>query len=204
MNTKHFFRSLAMLFVTLMGWIMPQVVWAEYDGTPVRPTGEGTESDPYQIATAAHLYWFAALVNGDSKVCTGGIARNEEANAILTADIVVNDTTDWEKWGTDDFNDKDLIKWTPIGDGIDYKMYGGTFDGNGHTISGLYFNDGNADYVGLFGWNYRTIQNVGVEASYLKGGSSVGGVCGENGGTVSNCYNTGSVNGSEYVGGVCG
>lgn len=83
--------------------------------------------------------------------------------------------------------------------------YSGTFDGQGHTVSGLFFNNTSVQYVGLFGVNSGTIQNVGVVDSYLNGYSSVGGVCGHNKyGSITNCYNTGTVSGSWYAGGVCG
>ena len=63
-------------------------------------------------------------------------------------------------------------------DTIGYSGYKGTFDGQGHTISGLYFNDVDASYVGLFGGNCGTIKNVGVVDSYFCGSNYVGGVCG--------------------------
>ena len=100
-------------------------------------------------------------------------------------------------------NGSGLISWTTIGNGS--KWYTGTFDGNGKTISGLYFNNGNQNYVGLFGWIYGgTVKNVGVVDSYINGGHNTGGLCGQNNGTISNCYYIGSVSGNYYVGGLCG
>ena len=105
---------------------------------------------------------------------------------------------------------KPFIEWTPIG--IHLK-YSGTFDGQGHTVSGLYLDNTGTSYVGLFGINCGTIQNVGVVDSYFNGEDCVGGVCGMNwhdgtegimSVTITNCYNTGAVNGRRYVGGVCG
>ncbi len=79
-------------------------------------------------------------------------------------------------------------------------------DGQGHTISGLYFNDADKSYVGLFGilGENGEIKNVGVIDSYFNGYFSVGGVCGKNTGIITSCYNTGEVSGKESVGGVCG
>lgn len=71
------------LFVAAMA--MPKMAWAEI--TPKQPSGEGTAESPYQIGTAAELYWFAALVNGTLT----DIARNTSAYAVLVSDITVNE-----------------------------------------------------------------------------------------------------------------
>ncbi|MCQ2209990.1 MAG: InlB B-repeat-containing protein [Paludibacteraceae bacterium] len=146
----------------------------------------------YQIANAGELYWFADFVN------QGG--DNAKANAILTNNIVVN-TLEF-KDGEIVTDNKDYKEWNPIG--ID-DYYQGIFDGNGHTISGLYFNDSDEWYVGLFASNDGTIQNLGVVGSYFYGHQCVGGVCGNNNiGTISNCYNTSTVSGNNNIGGVSG
>ena len=65
-----------LLLVTAMA--MPKMAWAEIK--PTQPNiGDGTSANPYQIGTAAELYWFAALVNG-----TNGVTQNLAANAIFT------------------------------------------------------------------------------------------------------------------------
>ena len=64
--------------------------------------------------------------------------------------------------------------------GNNQNPYAGTFDGQGHTISGLYFNERSPSYIGLFGSNSGTIKNVGVVDSYFYGHYNVGGVCGYN------------------------
>ena len=98
----------------------------------------------------------------------------------------------------------DLTEWKPIG--TRWSPYTGTFDGQGHTISGLYFNDPFASYVGLFGCIGANgkISNVGVLDSYFQFSALGGGVCGVNYGTVRDCKNTGSVRGISTIGGVCG
>lgn len=73
-----------LLFVTTM--IMPSMMWAQ-SITPTQPKGEGTLEKPYQIGTAAELYWFAGLVNGTLE----NVKQDASANAILTADIIVNE-----------------------------------------------------------------------------------------------------------------
>ena len=156
--------------------------------------GNGSSDSPYKIGTAAELYWFAACVNG-----TDGVTQNRAACAKLTEDIFVN-----KEFG--EFNDDGTVNaytWTPIGNSYS-NQYTGTFDGQEHTISGLYFNDTSTSCVGLFGYNKGTIKNVGVVDSDFKGFDYVSGVCGYNKGTITNCYNSGTVSSSSYVGGVCG
>ena len=132
---------------------------------------------------------------------TGG-EKNLSANAILTANIIVNT-------GVLDANKNlvsksDLTEWKPIG--ARWSSYTGTFDGQGYTISGLYFNNPTSSYVGLFGsiGANGKISNVGVLDSYFQFSELGGGVCGVNHGTVRDCKNTGSVRGLAAIGGVCG
>ena len=132
---------------------------------------------------------------------TGG-GKNLSANAILTANIIVNT-------GVLDANKNlvsksDLTEWKPIG--ARWSSYTGTFDGQGYTISGLYFNNPTSSYVGLFGsiGANGKISNVGVLDSYFQFSEFGGGVCGVNYGTVRDCKNTGSVRGLAAIGGVCG
>ena len=171
------------------------------------PGGKGTPESPYEIENKNHLYWFAALVNAN---LSGYDPDKQSACAKLIADITVNEDL-LTKINTDDGTIKDgvtddVYEWTPIG--TDNNPYTGTFDGNNHTISGLYFCDGNEMYIGLIGKanTNATIKNVGVKDSSLKGCCFVGGVCGSSyDGTISNCYNTGMVSGTAInVGGVCG
>ena len=87
-------------------------------------------------------------------------------------------------------------------------LYSGTFDGNNKTVSGLYFND-NSTRIGLFGSSEAdgNIKNVGVVDSYFKGNDFMGGVCGRNDGTITNCYNAGNltvIESSATIGGICG
>ncbi|MCF0185710.1 MAG: hypothetical protein HUJ98_04375, partial [Bacteroidaceae bacterium] len=98
--------------------------------------------------------------------------------------------------------------WTPIGLDEDGKKYEGTFDGHGHTISGLYINSGSIQNAGLFSANMGEIKNVGIVDSYFYASKNIGALCGINYGTISNCYNTGAVGPNagnySYIGGVCG
>ena len=163
--------------------------------------GDGSADNPYQIGTAGELYWFAGLVNGDENVCTGDVSQNKSANAVLTANITVNKdvlNANGQRNGSDD----NFREWTPICQSSS-EAYSGTFDGQEHTISGLW-HPWSTDYIGLFGNNEGTIKNLGVVDSNLSGHNNVGGVCGRNGGSLTNCYNTGPISGYNYIGGVCG
>ena len=178
--------------------------------TPTQPSeGDGSVENPYQITSAAELYWFAGLVNG---TLTDG-TQNNSACAKLMNDITVNDnllkniTYKKDESGNptnEVTNGENFISWTPIG--ANGSAYQGTFDGNGQTISGLFFNDSQKSHVGLFDNIYMaTIRNVGVVDSYFFGEHYVGGVCAFGvDGTITGSYNTGVVSGEGCVGGVCG
>ena len=161
--------------------------------SPYEPATE--ENGTYQIANAGNLYWFAEQVNDG----------NANLNAALTTDIVVNEGNVAGCNGTKDESWRD---WEPIGN--DSSEYSGTFDGKGHTISGLYFfsDSYEANIVGVVGYlKTGTIQNIGLENSYFysSNGSYIAGICGYNeGGTIDNCYNAGNINGQQGVGGICG
>ena len=170
---------------------------------------DGEKETVYEISNAGQLYWFAGLVNGT----LDGVEQNTLANAILTANITVNenllDSLQYDTEGNVS-NGSDFITWTPIADwmGNHTTQYSGTFDGNNKTVSGLYFN-GDSTCIGLFGSSESdgNIKNVGVVDSYFKGNEYVGGVCGRNGGTITNCYNAGNltaIESSAAIGGICG
>ena len=135
----------------------------------------------YTVTSADGLMNIAKLVNGGKS----------DINITLDTDI--------------DLTGKD---WTPIGTDYD-NSYKGTFDGGGHTITGLTFTT-NDEYAGLFGWLNRagTVKNVVMEGVQITSnqiyGGSIGGVAGYSWGTIENCSVSGSVSGTVYVGGVVG
>ena len=144
--------------------------------------GYTIESDgSYTVTSADGLMNIAELVNGGKS----------DINITLDTDI--------------DLTGKD---WTPIGTDYD-NSYKGTFDGGGHTITGLTFTT-NDEYAGLFGWLNRagTVKNVVMEGVQITSnriyGGSIGGVVGFSWGTIENCSVSGSVSGTVYVGGVVG
>lgn len=183
--------------------------------------GEITDSDEaYEIGNAGQLYWFAGLVNG---TLTDGTAQNLKANAVLTADIIVNKDL-LTSINTDDdgkvTNGTSFRIWLPMGkinaDNEQQMLYAGIFDGKGHSISGLYANlydapvedsyyTSNKNCAGLFGYHAGVTRNLGIMDSYIRGEMCVGGICAYNdAGTIQNCYSTATVYGESYLGGICG
>ena len=154
----------------------------------------------YQISNIAELYWFAALVNGTLTT----VPQNPEANAVLTADIVINEnmlTADGELVEETD----GLTAWTPIGG--ESASFKGTFDGQGNTITGLYINQPSADMQGLFGHigSDGNVSRTEVTGSYIHGQNGVGGITGTNSGTITACSYSGTIVGENYsLGGVVG
>ena len=171
-------------------------------------TLKDTDSDGYyEIGTADELYAFAAAVNGG----------NRSANAKLTADISLSGQS---------------RPWIPISfTQLDSEAYNGIFDGQGHTISNLYFNDSEAFTAGLFGYvDGGTVRNTIVADSYVAaiwGGAiagrffgtgkiegcgnlnttvalgEAGGIVGMTDSSVIACWNTGNISGDTWAGGIC-
>lgn len=177
-----------------------------FNGTPDHITGSGTETDPYQIGTAAGLIWFRDIVNGSN-----GQTPNHGACAVLMNDIVLNDGT-FDANGTYTRGSSNTApeKWTPIGkytDDNDKTPYTGTFDGQGHTIKGLYVNSASDAYVGLFGClEGAAVRNLTVDG-YVQGCNTVGGIAGyASNAAIENCSNHCSVTGSSTskIGGIAG
>lgn len=150
--------------------------------------GTGTVADPYRISNGAELAYLAQLVNAGNDFSTKTVT--------LTNNI--------------DLNNK---AWTPIGNSD--SVFAGTFDGNGHTISGLYINiTGSYSpakkgrlYQGLFGCvEDGTVRNLIVTGSVTIGNeksvnvSYIGGIVGINdGGDVQNCGFYGTVSAKQNV-----
>jgi len=86
--------------------------------------------------------------------------------------------------------------WQPIG--TEDNLFTGTFDGQGYEIGDLFINRPNENFVGLLGvvGEGGVVQNIGVVNADVTGYGAVGGLVGNNEGTVSNSYSTGSVTGS--------
>ena len=156
--------------------------------------GEGTEENPYLISNKAHL---------------NNVRKYPDAHFKMVSDIVFTEADFAE--GGEFYNDGQ--GWEPIG-GNGSTTFTGVFDGEEHTITGLYCNHSGDErqYVGLFGYNKGTIRGLEIEDSDISASLYTGGIVGRNDGTIINCYNTGSVSASSplsshiyiYVGGIVG
>ncbi|MBO8461086.1 MAG: CUB domain-containing protein, partial [Bacteroidetes bacterium] len=148
----------------------------------------------------AELYWFAALVNGTLDT----VPQETEADAVLTADIVINENVLTAEGELVEETDG-LMAWTSMGS--ESAPFNGTFDGQGHTISGLYINQPKADEQGLFGYvgSSGNVSWIEVTGSYIHGQDGVGGITGINNGLLTACSYSGTVIGYDYpIGGVAG
>ena len=182
-----------------------------------------TSATEFTITTAEQLAGLAKLVNN------GNDFKGKTIN--LSANIMLNDTTDWQNWATKPPKNK----WKPIGKYIEEIEkpnfighlgitllslipdstqralrlkptrldFEGTFDGNGYVVSGVYINS-EKGYQGLFGCANGELKNLGVISSYIKGKEFVGGLVGTIYGTVSNSYSSVYVIGAYSTGGLAG
>ncbi len=147
--------------------------------------GSGTESDPFEISEAGHLVLLHEMLKKEYEDVNLGTTYTD-GFYILTADIALNDTADFENWGTT----APAYGWTPIGtNGNDFA---GVLDGNGHKITGMFIdadgseNEASIDNYGLFEDLWGTVKNLTVEQSYLR--------------TAGATTNTGTIAGSAYTG----
>jgi hypothetical protein len=191
----YYFIFFLLLFIVAFSGAENREVFAAdvWDGTIASnfAGGSGISEDPYQIATSEQLALFADGINNDRIFLDDCF--------VLTADIELNLPGSYSN------------KWTPID-----RYFGGSLDGNGHTISGIYINreDGivsEDEYLGLFSEieSYATISNLGIINAYIAADeedsySSIGCLAGENGGTITNCYSSGILNGGYWAGGIVG
>ena len=186
-------RRAAMLLLVMM--LTTATAWAQ---TTITPTTPSQDADGYYlIGNAAELYGFAELVNNG----------NATANAKLTADITVNENV---LDANGEANTGNFVQWTPIGNDGNSTTYSGTFDGQGHTISGLYVS-GSGWYVGFIGKvsGSAVVKNLGIVDSYFSSsnnflGSIVGGVSYNSSVTLANVYSTSTVKGDNWIGGLAG
>ncbi|MCQ2196258.1 MAG: hypothetical protein MJZ60_01890 [Bacteroidaceae bacterium] len=151
----------------------------------------------FEIGNVGQLYWFAEGYNSGYNY----------SNAKLIADIVVNDGTfdaDGNFTARGASTTSTPRSWTPIGNS-DRKYYR-VFDGQGHTISGLYFNEPNTSGVGFIGYGVHScVENISIINCYFNGYGSVGAICGViDGGRILNSYASGFINGVNAVGGING
>ena len=168
-------------------------------------TDDKTKTE-YTINTAEQLAGLAVLVNGNL-FTSNGTYNMEGKTIILGSNIMLNDTNSsggWQNWKTA----APARTWTAIGTKTNY--FGGTFDGNGKIVSGIFINNSESDYQGLFGCiDYGgTVKNLGITASFVNGKEFVGLLSGYawvySNNEITNCYSKGIVSGLKYVGGFIG
>ena len=166
--------------------------WAQ-----TRPSkGDGKVGNPYIITTAEELAWFRDQVNGGNKKICAKIADNVE----------VIDLKDFCH-AADASKKIDEQSWVPIGNSN--KLYQGTFDGNGKTITNLYINASQVN-MGLFGYTYGgTIKNLTFEYANVTNTNNYAGVLVGKafwGSTLQNIKisNTCQIKGGKYTGGIAG
>ncbi len=163
----------SMMCVVLTVGIFTSTLWA-YSG------GSGTADDPYQIAIPEDL------------IELGNEPNNYDKHFVLTADIDLSGYAFERAVIAPDVNDDDS--------GYQGTEFTGPFDGQGYVIRHL--NIKGVDYLGLFGCcaSDARISNLGLEAVDVTSvGDQVGGLVGNNSGTITSCYSTGSVSGNGYV-----
>ena len=169
-------------------------VWGQENGA------DGTEERPYIITTPEGLIYLADEVNGGNDM-TGTFFE-------LGADIVFSHTSNW------DDNTSTESNYIPIGDGTKVNGYlrsfRGTFDGNNKTVSGIRYKNSDYENSGLFGHigGVGTVKNVTISDTRISGKFNypIGGIVGNNQGTVYDCHVTSTVNilGRYYTGGIAG
>ena len=171
-----------LLSVIMLFGLLPSSVYATPSaGFTSAESGSGRDSDPYIIASADQLAALSAFVNSGES-CSGLYFR-------LEGDIKLEGSADHQ--------------WTPIGKDYD-NQFMGSFDGDGHTISGLYI-DSTSNYQGLFGaiGSDGIVKNLAVSGS-VTGNNYVGGIAGYSVGIIENCHNDASITGNSIVGGIAG
>ena len=150
------------------------------EGNTALYSGSGTKEEPYQISKAGEFYAFAKWYNENQ--------HDGKIYAELTADINLNEGYTFTENGYT--GDVEPEKWTPIGSGDYFPTYLGEFDGNGHTISGLYIKeDGDPSLAtGLFGYFQGYLHDVKIENSYISSkGYCTGAFAGVVHGKIENC-----------------
>ncbi len=150
--------------------------------------GEGTAESPYLINNLDDFKLFCDIVNSGETYLWKEIELRTDIDLDCSKDNL------WEPIGVRVWDGRNYM---------DVGGFGGTFNGNGHTISGLYSNESN--YSGLFDYVYRgSIKNLTVSGT-VEGNYTVGGIAAEgNYANFSGCVNLCTVNGIETVGGIVG
>ena len=216
----HKSNRLFTMLMLVMAILMPYGgAWAQTQPSK----GDGKVGNPYIITTAEELKWFRDEVNsGNNEICAK-IADNVEVIDMSTVCHAEDKSQNLEE-----------LSWKPIGKNDYGYQYRGTFDGNGKTITNLYINASQNNvglfgytmegtiknltfeyanvtntktYTGiLVGYaNNSNLQNIKISNTcQIKGGKYTGGIAGKLDGNAYNCVNYATVQGIQYIGGLCG
>lgn len=144
-------------------------------------SGEGTAINPYKVANISDLL----TISNDTGLWDKYF--NQIANIDASITLTLNDGAGFSPIGTDNIN------------------FSGSYDGQNYTISNLYINREDSEHIGLFGYsNGANISNVGLVDNEISGPQKTGSLVGYlvNASSINNCYATGSVNGTNWVGGL--
>ncbi len=174
---------------------MPDIGAYEYSQMETTaPAGSGTSGDPYQISSLANLAWLQYQL--------WGLINPDYYN--LTADIDASSSADWN----------DGYGFRAIGSAGYYyssgnqnnTLFAGIFNGNSHSIDGLYINDPSGENNGMFGYCYTaTVENLDLNNVSISGGAYTGALMGVSEKcSIDECTASGAVSGTSYVGGLIG
>lgn len=180
------------ILFTVIALLVTAPVWAQ-DPASIGSISYNNTLGAYEINSADNLRDLAVYVNGSGDYSTGGsetTAHNCAGQTFkMTADITLETTTSWNDNNSSESNFPS-IGWSYS------QRFGGTFDGQGHTVSGIRIYRSNEDYTGLFGCVQigGTVTRVTLADAHIVGKSDVGGIVGYNfQGTISNCHTSSTV-----------
>ncbi len=195
----------------MKGSVLLGLLFATYAVSAISPTVPSKDADGcYSISTVEELYGFAKQVNSGEEKKLDQITCAKLENDITINKNVMDEVEFGEEDGVPptlkcakDGGTCSLQKWNPIGS--ESTQFHGIFDGQGHTVSGLYVDAFSypAGFFGYVSYGGGIIKNLNIADSYIKGGSHVGGISGR-GGNIYNSSFSGVVVGSEVVGGIAG
>ncbi|MBR4659003.1 MAG: hypothetical protein IKP26_07095 [Clostridia bacterium] len=164
----------ALMMITCLA-AFPAAAWENEKLQAITLKGSGTEDEPYEVSSASDLAQLSRAVN------SGRSTRGEYF--AMTCDI-----------------DMTGAEFEPIGCS-DTRIFSGSFDGRGHTISGLVLDTGR-DHTALFGYSNGAIENITLRDSFIRGGDHTAGIVGF--GSAENCVNHADIQGRAHVGGIAG
>lgn len=178
--------------------------------TAVAPaTGDGSELDPYQIASLDNLYWIAA---GNDVVPSPDMSTRQSSHYVQTTDIDAYETIDWfpsyvnYTYDIDEHGDtiNTYVTYGPCQGWLPIASFSGSYDGDGYTVANLYLNRTSQSHNGFFSFLMASasVTNLGLVNCDITGGSHSGTLAADSYGHIENVYVTGTaqfINGGGLV-----